>query len=395
MELLVPISEHYAKHPPSEQDILKLGIDICSALEVCENENIVHLDVKPSNIYINTSYNYMLGDFGISRIVKGDRVQTTAKLDQFGDVIPDNGYKSSSHFLTADIYCLGVMLYQYLDDNRAPFVTINNAPYTFSMRENAILQRLSGKTVPPPQHASPDFAKVILRAMAFSPADRFLSAKDMKSALMGIEHVSTIPLWTKDTRVSHVLEDETEEQENNAQFRRDKKRKSKHETGQTVGYNNNGRMPDFKINHVHRTRLSDKATKRIRRIINWILFTCLSSMIPLFIFLLLRWIFAVNVPIRNKLAMELLYLALTLAIVSIRELIRYDPKKKQSIAFPPALCLTILVLFFSTILFGVMTANELDIFTEPVQSTKMLLAAVILSGTSFIMGTCIQYWEDD
>ena len=92
--------------------------------------------------------------------------------------------------------------------------------------------------------------------------------------------------------------------------------------------------------------------------------------------------------------MELLYLGLTLAIVSLRELIRYDSKKKQSIVFQPALWLIIVDLFLSAMLFCVMTANELGLFSEPVQSPKMLLAAIILSGTSFILGTAIQYWED-
>ena len=391
MEMLTPIEDHYAKHPPSERDIQKLGIDICSALEACESKNIAHLDVRPNNIYINGVGDYLLGDFGIAKIINGERNQTTLILDELDAAVPEDAYIRSPRLLSADLYSLGMVLYQYLNDNKAPFVSYNEAPYTYSMRERAIRQRLSGEEIPPPRNAGPDFAKVILRAMAFLPVERFLSATDMKFALVGISHVSSLPLWTEDSRVSHTIQGDGDF---SSPSRDGVAREAKHAADQAEKGNTNERMSEFKTHRTHRISFSDKARKRTRRILNWVLFTCILSLIPLLIFLLLRWIFVANIPVEDKLAIELLYFGLTLAIVSLRELIRYDSRKKQSVVFQPALWLTIVDLFLSAMLFSVMTANELQLFSEPVQSAKMLLAAVILSGTSFVLGTAIQYWED-
>ena len=394
MDLLVPITDHYAKHPPSEKDILKLGVDICSALETCESKNIAHLDVKPNNIYINALGNYMLGDFGVAMVMNNERTETTVILDDYAIAAPETECGSSQRHLSADLYSLGMMLYQFLNDNKPPFFSYDEVPYTYSLRERAILQRMSGETILPPRNASPDVAKVILRAVAHSPSERFASAADMKHALVGISYVSNEPLWTEASRVSHMMKDGTDVHTFSSLFKGRRDRKPNYAVDRSGGEDSIGRNSDHRAGRIHRIRMSDSASKRIRRIIDWILFTCLLSMTPLIIFLLIRLLFSVDVPVKDKLAMELLYFGLTLAIVSLRELIRYDSKKKQSIVFLPALWLVIVDLFLSAMLFCVMTANELRLFVEPLRSTKMLLAAIILSVTSFILGTAIQYLED-
>ena len=392
MKLLIPITDHFVNNPPSENDIRKLGMDICSALEACESKNIAHLDVKANNIYINDLGNYMLGDFGAAKVEDIEREQSTLILEDLALAAPEDEHMSRSRHMSADLYSLGMMLYQYLNDNKAPFVSNDKIPYTYSLRERAILQ--SGEPILPPRNASSDFAKVILKAVAHSPNERYASATDMKYALEGIVHASNVPLWTEESRVSHIVKGDTDVHKSNLPLKGSSDGKSKSSAERIGGDDLNSSVVDFRDSRIHRISVSDRAGKRIRRIINWILFTCLLSMIPLFIYLLLRWLFIEDAPVKDKLAMELLYLALTLAIVSLRELIRYDSKKKHSIVFQPALWLIIVDLFLSAMLFCVMTANELGLFSEPVQSPKMLLAAIILSGTSFILGTAIQYWED-
>ena len=50
-----------------EKEVVKLGIDMCKALEVCHKKNIIHRDIKPSNIRISDEGDYKLADFGIAR----------------------------------------------------------------------------------------------------------------------------------------------------------------------------------------------------------------------------------------------------------------------------------------------------------------------------------------
>ena len=58
MELLHPLLPYVYQHPMARRDIIKLGIDICKALELCQRYNIIHRDIKPENIFISDNGDY-------------------------------------------------------------------------------------------------------------------------------------------------------------------------------------------------------------------------------------------------------------------------------------------------------------------------------------------------
>lgn len=70
MELLTPLLVA-SKNGFSEDEIIKLGKDICSALSICRLKNIIHRDIKPQNIFVSDTGVYKLGDFGIARPISG------------------------------------------------------------------------------------------------------------------------------------------------------------------------------------------------------------------------------------------------------------------------------------------------------------------------------------
>lgn len=70
MDLLNSLEQLKKKRVLREDEILKIGIDISNALICCHNKDVIHRDIKPDNIFY-TEYDYMLGDFGISKMVDG------------------------------------------------------------------------------------------------------------------------------------------------------------------------------------------------------------------------------------------------------------------------------------------------------------------------------------
>lgn len=81
MHMYEDLSSIMKKDVMEESEIINVGIDICEALEGCRKCEIIHRDIKPDNIFYNKS-RYLLGDFGISRILERGNLAQTHKGTQ-------------------------------------------------------------------------------------------------------------------------------------------------------------------------------------------------------------------------------------------------------------------------------------------------------------------------
>ena len=66
MELLESFVKYLRHRKMTEKEVIRLGVDICSALILCERQGIIHRDIKPENIFVSPTGNFKLGDFGIA-----------------------------------------------------------------------------------------------------------------------------------------------------------------------------------------------------------------------------------------------------------------------------------------------------------------------------------------
>ncbi len=184
MELLTTLNTYICDKKLSEEEVIKLGCDICSALEICNKRNIIHRDIKPENIFINDFGYFKLGDFGIARKMEN----LTIGLSQKGTLnyMAPEVAAGTNYDTRADIYSLGIVLYRLLNLNRLPFLDTEKQLLNPNERKSAIDRRLRGEPLPAPCDASPEMADVILRACAYDPNARFSSAEEMKKALMSV-----------------------------------------------------------------------------------------------------------------------------------------------------------------------------------------------------------------
>lgn len=184
MELLTPFNTYICDKKLTEEEVIKLGCDICTALEICSKLNIIHRDIKPENVFINDFGYFKLGDFGIARKLEN----MTGGLSQKGtyNYMAPEVANSSDYDARADIYSLGIMLYRLLNGNRLPFLDTEKQLLNPNERRNAVERRIRGEELPTPSDASPEMADLILRACAFDPNVRFTSAAEMKQALMSV-----------------------------------------------------------------------------------------------------------------------------------------------------------------------------------------------------------------
>ena len=146
---------------------------ICAALERAHVKNIVHRDIKPTNIFMDEEGLVYLGDFGIARLAKGD--QTTSYLGSPRYMAPEQAQGEPLGAAT-DIYQMGVVLFEMLTGQK---------PYSGETTEQTILMHLQAP-IPRPTDLNPDLPvgmdTVINLAMAKDPADRLQTASDLVDA---------------------------------------------------------------------------------------------------------------------------------------------------------------------------------------------------------------------
>ena len=184
MELLTPLIDHVRTENLTRKDIIKLGIDMCKALELCQKYNIIHRDIKPENIFISANGDYKLGDFGIARTVE----KTTSGLSKKGTYVymAPEIYRGEAYGSSVDIYSLGIVMYRLLNENRTPFLPAYPAPITHNDREAAVMKRISGSAMHTPVNAVGRLAEIVLKACAYLPKDRYSSPMQMREELEAI-----------------------------------------------------------------------------------------------------------------------------------------------------------------------------------------------------------------
>lgn len=198
MELLTPLDK--AEDEFDEARTIQLGIELCDALELCQKKRIVHLDIKPSNIFINAEGKFKLGDFGVS-LHSGESIPLDSAGFTPNFMAPELYHalvsESKTHagvILSSedkktiesgyDLYSLGLVLYWLRNNNRSPFLP--NRLLSDQDRVEAFKRRIKGEDLPPLKGTNPELSKVILKACSADPDHRFGTPGELRSALQSI-----------------------------------------------------------------------------------------------------------------------------------------------------------------------------------------------------------------
>ncbi len=191
MELLTPMKALQPAADPQAQ-ALHLGMDLCSALTLCRDLQVIHRDIKPENIFVSRDGRYKLGDFGIAKTMESTVGGT--KTGTYDYMAPEV-YNCQPYSGSVDIYSLGLVLYWLLNDRTMPFLPIDGQRPTPTAKAAARERRFSGVPLPPPAHGSPALNAIVLKACAFSPAQRYTDPAQMLRDLESVARgVPVIPL---------------------------------------------------------------------------------------------------------------------------------------------------------------------------------------------------------
>jgi len=154
-------------------------LHVCRALAHAHAGGILHRDVKPENIMIRSDGVVKLMDFGISHMVDLERLTVT------GQLLGSPAYMAPEHVegrpldFRTDVFAAGIVLYQ---------LTVGKLPFE-GKNPHEVLKRIAECKFVDPRQANPRIGnrlgRIMLRAMAEKPSDRFQAISEMVIALEG------------------------------------------------------------------------------------------------------------------------------------------------------------------------------------------------------------------
>lgn len=190
-----PVSQAYPQGMAEEQ-VLRLGTDVATALALCREGGLVHEGVKASNVFALADGSFQLGDFGAAKATgmpcSGDRSCMSPEV-----------YWGMNYDHTTDVYALGILMYTMLNGGYLPLTWPG---MTEEERRTAMENRLGGQPLPAPCSGSPALQQLVLRACAYEPAQRFGSAWELRMALLQLQGMDgAAPLWPEPTLIPEAL----------------------------------------------------------------------------------------------------------------------------------------------------------------------------------------------
>jgi TolB-like protein len=159
---------------------LRVATDAARALQYAHEHGVIHRDVKPENLLLTKDGSTLIADFGIARALSGgdDRLtETGISVGTPAYMSPEQAAGDRTLDARTDVYALGAVLYEML---------AGEPPFTGPTAQAVIAKRFGGD-VPSVRRVRPSapegIERVVMKALAMVPADRFETMAQFAAAL--------------------------------------------------------------------------------------------------------------------------------------------------------------------------------------------------------------------
>ena len=213
----VPLTEYVGANECDLRERLRLFAELCDTVAFVHRNLIVHRDIKPANVMVTPDGRVKLLDFGIARLTDEFGSGGTATATQLRAMTPD--YASPEQILgqtvttSADIYALGVLLYELLTGDRPIRLDTQNplamaqaivehdptAPSDFLARVDPVSAGPAARSRLQPRQLRGDLDRITMMALRKEPERRYASAAmfadDVRRFLEGRPVQAQIDSW--------------------------------------------------------------------------------------------------------------------------------------------------------------------------------------------------------
>jgi serine/threonine-protein kinase len=165
------------EHGPMPPDLaIDIVTQVLRAARFAHKRGVVHRDIKPHNVILDSEGRAKVTDFGIARAGASDMTETGSIMGTAQYLSPEQA-QGEPVSARSDLYSIGILLYELLT-GRVPFDA--ESPVTIALKQ------VTEAPVPPSElqpGISPALEAVVLRAMEKDPERRFADAGDFIAAL--------------------------------------------------------------------------------------------------------------------------------------------------------------------------------------------------------------------
>ncbi|MCB0210662.1 MAG: protein kinase [Anaerolineae bacterium] len=193
------LEDRLTGRPLSSQQVIRLAIPIAEALHYAHSHNIIHRDVKPSNILMPQEDWPVLADFGL--VKRSDADQSLTKTGTFmgtPNYIAPEQARDLDLDCRADMYSLGVLMFEMI---------AGRLPFNYEIPNKILLAHVTEQP-PSPRDFNPncpvELEQVILKTLKKDRNDRYTDMEDLVDALQDILANSPddvdAPIWPEPQR---------------------------------------------------------------------------------------------------------------------------------------------------------------------------------------------------
>jgi tetratricopeptide (TPR) repeat protein len=163
---------------------LRIGSQVCQALEYAHSHGILHRDIKPENIMITSAGLPKLMDFGLARALGGPNLTQRGVIVGTPTYLPPEQALGKHSDARSDLYSLGCVLYE-MATGRPPFHGDDPVKVIFShINDLPVMPRKLAPEIPEA------LEQIILKLLSKDPDQRYQSAGELFQALKSVKEVA-------------------------------------------------------------------------------------------------------------------------------------------------------------------------------------------------------------
>ena len=193
------VAELVAEGPMAYSELHSIAAQMTSALKFSHELDIIHGDIKPSNILVQTNGIAKLSDFGMARRASESEKRSAGGTPNY---LSPELMEGDPPSIQSDMYALGVTLFEMTFSRLPVSVSGTTIEQWLACHEDSELEFPN----PWPEHLVEGWGEFLSKLLAKDPAERYDSWADVEEALQRIEPAAAVPAKRVPRLVAAVID---------------------------------------------------------------------------------------------------------------------------------------------------------------------------------------------